>query len=81
VYVEKRVGAPGAGAADETARRTYEANAEVSAARRKEKNVTGSQIQSPKCDIDYEHGDLAGPSARRRLRSTSTLVASGGSRS
>jgi len=36
-----------------------------------------SRLQSPKCDVRYEYGDLAGPSARRRLRSTPGTLAEG----
>lgn len=36
-----------------------------------------SRVQRPKCDVRYEYGDLAGPSARRRLRSAPETMAEG----
>lgn len=36
-----------------------------------------SRVQSPKCDVRYEYGDLAGPSARRRLRPAPGTLAEG----
>lgn len=35
------------------------------------------RVQSPKCDVRYEYGDLAGLSARRRLRSAPGTLAEG----
>lgn len=36
-----------------------------------------SRVQSPKCDVRYEYGDLAGPSARRRMRPAPAGLAEG----